>query len=197
MRTNHSNKKLGFKTPNDYFESLEDSLFSRLKEEKIEVKNTGFGIPKDYLDEFESKFFNKIELQKLETGYTTSDNYFENIEDIILNKTINQKPSPKVISIFSNIPYQKIASIAAIFIISLVGLKMFYKPELTLEKVDFESIEEYVTTEDLNLNEYELADLYEVSNEELEQLSNENIDNNQLYDYLSDEIVPEDYIDSL
>lgn len=197
MSTNHSNKKLGFKTPNDYFESLEDCLFSRLKEEKIEVKNTGFDIPKDYLDEFESKFFNKIELQKLETGYTTSDNYFENIEDIILNNTTNQKPSPKVISIFSNIPYQKIASIAAIFIISLVGLKMFYKPQLTLEKVDFESIEEYVTTEDLNLDEYELADLYEVSNEELELLSNENIDNNQLYDYLSDEIVPEDYIDSL
>ena len=56
-------KQSGFKTPDNYFNTIEDQIMSQISLEKID-KNSGFKVP---------------------------DNYFETIEDNLLNKTKKPK----------------------------------------------------------------------------------------------------------
>ena len=59
----HNIKSNGFKTPENYFDSIEDKFFERLKfEENIEgVNDSGFTAPEDYFDTLEDKILSKLE----------------------------------------------------------------------------------------------------------------------------------------
>lgn len=56
-------KSSGFKTPDDYFETFDDKLFTRLNEKESikDVKDTGFKVPKGYFDTVEDNIFKKRE----------------------------------------------------------------------------------------------------------------------------------------
>ena len=81
-------KHIGFKVPKDYFETFDDSLFSKLEDSNSNNK-TGFAVP---------------------------DNYFENVEDAILNK-IEAEDSIPVISLFNKKTLLFVASIAACIVL--------------------------------------------------------------------------------
>lgn len=203
------NNKTGFTVPKDYFSSFEDSLFSKLNLKKednsIENKSTGFKAPEGYLESFEGNLFEKLNIESnnqithTETGYKIPSGYLDNLEDDILKK-VNQAKKPKVISLFPKKQLLKVASMAAIFVVGFFSIKNIFNFEkgLTFDDIEYATIEEYINEEDLGLSEYEIADLYDASSEDLDEISiNNDIDQNQLFDYLSDELTTDDYIDNL
>ena len=54
----HNVKETGFKTPDNYFESLEDQILSQVK--LSEVDHSGFKMPDGYLDSIESNVMNSL-----------------------------------------------------------------------------------------------------------------------------------------
>lgn len=82
-------KSSGFKTPDNYFESLDAKLLARLSEKNSleEIKSSGFNIP---------------------------DNYFENLDNTILSQIGEDKP---IIALKSRETFYYIAGIAASIIL--------------------------------------------------------------------------------
>lgn len=58
----HNIKSAGFKTPDNYFESIEDKLFSQLTIEKSfkDIKEPGYTVPNNYFDTVEDNIFSKL-----------------------------------------------------------------------------------------------------------------------------------------
>lgn len=97
---NYINKKTGgksgFSVPSGYFETIEDSFTTKLKE----------------------KHFTKAK------GFETPDSYFETIEDVILAKVSSTKKETKVISLKQRI-FKMIPLAAAASIVLFIGLNTF------------------------------------------------------------------------
>jgi len=51
----NNTKQSGFKTPNNYFNTIEDQIMSQISLEKID-KNSGFKVPDNYFDTIEEYF---------------------------------------------------------------------------------------------------------------------------------------------
>jgi len=131
MKLNLNNlKKTGFKTPDNYFDAIEDNIMNAIKLE------------------------NNLNLSK-ETGFKTPDNYFDAIEDVVINK-IEIKKTPKVIPLFSkrNLLY---ASGIAAAVLLLFNLSIFEK-EVTWDSLDTLTVENYIIEE--GIDSYELAALF-------------------------------------
>jgi len=169
MNTNNKHTKTGFKAPDNYFDSFEEKLLNQLS---IETENnlidkTGFKVPKDYFDTLEKDLLKKIE-----------------------------KPETKVISLFNKKKLYYVASVAAILIFSFFIINPTYSDPITFDDIEYASIEEYINTENLNISAIELADLYEVETNELDNISFLNIEDENILEYLSEETTSEDYYDS-
>lgn len=91
----HNIKSVGFKTPNDYFESFDEKIFSKLNTESQlnSIKETGFKVP---------------------------DYYFESLNDKILNNNLENK----VIQLLSRRNLVYISGIAAAILL-LFNLSLF------------------------------------------------------------------------
>ncbi|GAA3598363.1 hypothetical protein Q4Q39_19785 [Flavivirga amylovorans] len=55
----HNIKNTGFKVPDDYFNSLEEAIFSDIKLEKV-ANDSGFKLPEGYLNTLEDVIINKV-----------------------------------------------------------------------------------------------------------------------------------------
>jgi len=169
MSNNKLNKinKTGFKTPDDYFESLEDTIMSKLHNDKVlkDIKDSGYKVP---------------------------DTYFKSLEDTIIAKLPNNKPT-KVISFFSKRNIAFISSIAAVIMI-MFGI--FYNTTNdNFDSLDTDLVETYLQNQDLNT--YELAALFteEELTETDFGISNANYTEQSLEDYLLDNANLEDLIE--
>ena len=151
----HNIKSSGFKTPDKYFESFDEILFAKLKDEdNLEInKSTGFKVPNDY---------------------------FETVDDKIL-KAINNKEETKVISLFS---WRKVAyaSAVAASLILMFNIVFNSSEKLTFDSLETASIENYLAEEDFT--SYELATLLTEDELNSEAFINTNITEDSLEDYL-------------
>lgn len=130
MKTHLNNiKKPGFKTPDNYFETVEDNIMDAIKQE------------------------NALNLST-ETGFKTPNNYFNNLEDVIISK-IETKNSPKVIALFTKRNLLYASSIAAAVLL-FFNLSIFDK-EITFDSLNTETVENYIIDE--GISSYELAAL--------------------------------------
>jgi len=130
MKLNLNNiKNTGFKTPDNYFDAIEDTIMSAINQEC------------------------SLNLSK-ETGFKTPDNYFGDIEDVIINK-IETKNTTKVIPLFSRRNLIYASSIAAAVLL-LFNLSIFDK-EITWDSLDIQTVENYILNEDID--SYEIAAL--------------------------------------
>jgi len=130
MQLNLNNiKKTGFKTPDNYFDAVEDNIMNAIKQE------------------------NNLNLSK-ETGFKTPNNYFDAIEDVIINK-IETKSTPKVILLFSKRNLLYASSIAAAVLL-LFNLSIFDKED-PWDSLDTLTVENYILEE--GIDSYELAAL--------------------------------------
>lgn len=125
----HNIKSTGFKTPDNYFESFDDKIFSKLNTENPldSIKKTGFKVP---------------------------DDYFESFNNTIFEKSLGNKES-KVIPLFSKRNLVYVSSIAAAILL-LFNLSIFdNKP--TFDNLDIETVESFI--EDENISSYDIAAL--------------------------------------
>jgi hypothetical protein len=161
-------KDPGFKAPKDYFDDLEDAVFSKLNTEQIQgkVDDHGFTMPKDYLDSIENKIFSKLD---------SDDN------------------NVKVVSLFNKRNLLYISGIAAAVVIMFSVF--MNKNDGSSEELDYELVENYIL--DQNISSYELASLL-TNEELLEVNSgimDEAFGDDSLEDYLLENANIEDIIE--
>jgi len=152
------------------------------------IKNTGFKTPDNYFDAVEDNIMNAImqenngSLSK-ETGFKTPDNYFDAIEEDIINK-IDIKNTPKVIQLFTRKNLLYVSSIAAAILL-LFNLSLFDK-EITWDSLDIQTVENYIIDE--GIDSYELATL--LTDEDFSEIEfiEQNITDEALENYLLDNL---------
>lgn len=112
----------GFSTPESYFDSVEDSVFSKIKEQSFSKENT-FTVPKDYFNNFEDSLFTKVNFPKKEV---------------------------KVISLKSRL-LKIIPFAAAASVILFIGLNYFsFSDTTTFESISSDEIENWLDDSYLN-----------------------------------------------
>jgi len=130
MKQNLKNiKKIGFKTPDNYFDTLEDQIVTSLNldESLGNVKEAGFEMPKDYLDSVEDKVFKSLEIEE----------------------------RLKLVSLFSKRNLMYVSGIAATL---LIFFSIFINSRTeTNESIGMEYVENYIIAEDID--SYEIAAL--------------------------------------
>ena len=151
---------------------------------KIVGSKTGFSVPNEYLENFETEFELKVSEDSLPSteGYSLPENYFDSLEDIIIQKTSTQKT--KIISLNQQVKKwipAIAASIALLFALTFID---FSNDELTDEDLIswFENDLSSISTEDLiiafedyDLNELDL-DSNTITSQSIEEyLTNEDI----------------------
>jgi len=203
MNKNNKHIKTGFTTPDNYFNNFDKKLLNKLSMEESESElpiKTGFTAPDDYFENFEKTVLQKLSVEeknlntKKQTGFTTPVNYFDNLENEILNKVTPTET--KVIKLFSKKQFLYVASTAAILVLSFFILNPTSSNLPTFDDIEYATIEEYLNTEDLDISALELADLYEVETNDLDNISFLNIEDENILNYLSEETTSDDYYDS-
>jgi hypothetical protein len=177
----HNIKDSGFKTPDHYFECLEDSILNEVQlSENIEV-------PDHYFDGLEDIILSKAKLSEKvnTTGFKTPEDYFNTIEDAIINK-VEIKQNQKIIPLFNKKTFLYISSIAAVILL-FFSLPIFSNEKnteaLSISDIDTELIDKYV------LDETQATDLAILFTEtELDETSfiNYNLSDDALDTYLED-----------
>jgi hypothetical protein len=157
-------KSTGFRTPDNYFDTVEDTVMHALtqKEPPLPAERPGFDTP---------------------------NNYFDNLEDKILQR-IEKEDGPRVIQLFSrrNLLY---ASGIAAAVLLLFNLSIFSGP-LTLDDLDTETVENYIIDE--GIDPYELAILFADDELIEENIMEQQITDETLEDYLLENLDIEDLI---
>tara|TARA_R110002049_G_scaffold284681_1_gene465317 strand:+ start:864 stop:1370 length:507 start_codon:yes stop_codon:yes gene_type:complete len=131
----HNIKSSGFKTPNNYFESIDDQILDRLNDIEIisAPETAGFMVPKDY---------------------------FDSVETTILEKLESKSETP-VIALKSRRTFYYVAGIAASFAL-LFSLVVNTNDTLSMDAIDTVSIENYLFQEDYSNDD--LATLFTTDN---------------------------------
>ena len=162
-----------------------------------DIKNTGFNVPKDYFNSLEETVFNKIKTEDIfadieNPGFKMPENYLNDMEDKVL-RTIKTE-QPKVISLTSrrNLLYMSGVAAAVVLLFSLYINKggSINNTELTPAMV-----ESYIINQDIS--SYELAALLtedELSNINLD-IMDEAFSDEDMEDYLIENINIEDLIE--
>ncbi|MBT8273930.1 MAG: hypothetical protein KJO77_08995 [Bacteroidia bacterium] len=159
-------KKPGFKTPKDYFDGLEDAVFSQLSTKNLQesIDNHGFSMPEGYMNGIEDKVFNKLD-----------------------------QDATKVVSLFSrrNILYVSGVAAAIVLMFSI----FMNRDTQTIEDLDQNLVENYILDQDISsyelaslLTEEELTSI----NDDIMQ---EVYDEESLEDYLLENVNLEDIIE--
>ncbi|GGD23943.1 hypothetical protein [Hyunsoonleella pacifica] len=125
----HSTKTTGFKTPEGYFDDLDEKLLQYIKSDDLSV-------------------------DKIPSGFKVPEHYFEGIEDNIITAVSKEKDT-KVIPLFSKKNIRYVSSIAA-SVLLLISLFIFNnKPEF--DDLETQTVENYII--DANISSYEIASL--------------------------------------
>lgn len=153
--TLHNIKSTGFKTPDNYFESLDDAIYSKLAEDNLssKINSNGFEVPEDY---------------------------FETFDDKVLS-AVNENDSTKVIPPFSWKKAAYISGIAASLVL-VFNILFTDTDELTFDDLETVSIENYLLNEDLNA--YEIAPYLGASELNSNDFVDTNIKASDIEDYL-------------
>jgi len=172
----------GFKTPKGYFDSVEDSVFSKLTSEKFS-KKSGFKEPNNYFKTVENSVFQKIKKVESvkEVNFDVPKGYFESIEDHVFERITKEdevvKIQPKNIDFKSRFikvftPIAVAASLLLFFIINYNTKTDFSIDNLANAEIE-NWIDENLITLDLELiaevfNDVSLEE--ELNDEDMEML---------------------------
>ena len=110
------------------------------KDKLHNIKKTGFNAPENYFDSFEENLMSRLNSKKSisnieDTGFTVPDGYFKSLDDEIFNK-IKDDETP-VISLSFRKPLYYIAGIAAsIILILAIFVNKPFEDEISAEMVE-------------------------------------------------------------
>lgn len=173
------------------------SLTNNMKSKLNNIKKAGYKTPEDYFQNLEDKIMDNIKLnealQNIENeGFKAPEGYFDTLENIVLNKIKDEKKT-KVISLLNKQTLIYISGVAAAVVIMF---NIFYNnSEVSLETIDTDIVENYFIDE--GIDTYEIAALFTeeelttINNDIFDQTFNDD----SLEDYLLENAIIEDIID--
>jgi hypothetical protein len=161
------------------------------------IKNTGFKVPKDYFNTLEDTILSKIKAESIlknidSPGFEMPNGYLDTLEDTVFN-TLPKKENSKVISLFSKKNLIYISGVAAAIVI-MFGF-FWNNTNASEMELDYEMVESYLI--DQNISSYEIASLLteeELSNIDSE-IMNEAFNDEDMEDYLLENVNFEDIIE--
>ncbi|MEO0571061.1 MAG: hypothetical protein AAF039_05100 [Bacteroidota bacterium] len=165
MKKNHKNK---FKTPEGYFESFNERLFERLEEES----NMPSIIPKA-------------------DGFGVPDGYFDSVYDKVARK-MGERPS-KVISLKRYRPFYYAAAVLAILFALRLGWEQ--NQEVNFENLASADIEAYLENGDLGLSSYEIAEVVNLEDISLDDITEKGFEDETILEYLDENVEDLDDLD--
>jgi len=153
-------KENKFTTPTGYFDNFNARLMDKIvKEESLIPKNDGFGVP---------------------------DNYFTSL-NAQLSKKLNTE-EPKVISLkLYKKFYYAAASIAAMLLLGF-WLNQKNETKLNFEDLATTELDAYFEDNNLDISSYEIADYVSLENINLTDITEKNIEDNTILEYLDDNV---------
>lgn len=144
-----------------------------------------FKVPENYFQELDAEIFAKIDFEKSikssnKSGFIAPSDYFENIDQQILERTRPKNPG-KVVSFFS---LKNVAVISGIAASLLIFITLVFTKVNPLDFTDIEtaSIESYLFEKDINT--YEMAQILELNNIDLYDVTGSDLTESTLEDYL-------------
>jgi hypothetical protein len=113
-----------------------------------------------------------------------------------LINTIKKSNETRVISIFNTRKFYSSVSAAAIIILCLFVLNSIYSGPDSFDDLEYATLEEYINTENIDLTNLEIAELYEIQSTELDQISFLNLKNEIIMEYLIKETTNDYYYEN-
>ena len=147
-------------------------------------RNLYFSFPPNYFEDLDNAIFSKITTSKLskKTGFKTPKNYFSDVENKILEKISKEQHQPKVINfkrrIIKLIPYLVAASIA--LFITFNSLIYREKKSITFDSLSKNDIELWFDSNTLNSSDIVTVigeDFLEMNDFSFSKFKNENLEN--------------------
>ena len=162
---NNSNKNNGFKTPEGYFDNLNERLMEKLSEEdSIIPKQDGFGLPQGYFDGLSEKIISQVKQKE---------------SKVIRLNTPDSYRARKY--------YFAAASVAAVVLL-IFGLNRGSSEEMTFDDLASADIEDYFESNELGLSSYEIAEVIPVDELEINDILENQLDEDNVIEYLNDNI---------
>ncbi len=156
-------KENGFKTPEGYFDTIEDAVFSKLSSEKFPDKD-GFVNPDNYLDTVEDSVLKKMDQnnhleEKKQTGFTMPEAYLNTFDDKVLKAIKNE--NHKVID-FKTIFLKRIIpfAIAASFLLFIFIKYNSASSTTNLDQLATTEIEQWIENDLITFDTYEITEVY-------------------------------------
>lgn len=157
------------------------------------IKTTGFKTPDNYFDTIEDNVMDNIKLNDVlnnkSNGQTIPDGYFNTIEDSVFERINSSKKEVKVIRLFTRRNMLYAASIAAAIILMLI---VILPSNPSFSNLELESVENYIYQE--SYSSEDIAAL--LTEEELTEVlyADSSYSDDSLEDYILDNTTIEDLI---
>jgi len=167
-----------------------------VKNNELHTKKTGFQTPKDYFDTFEDRLFERMQTEAVipkKTGFTTPDAYFDNLEDKLSNELFTANQETKIIPLQRKRTYiQYLSYAAAACIMLLIALNFINTPNdpLTIKDMASSEINTFIENDLIALNNYDLINVYEEENVDINTLFDVNLSETETIDYLENSADP-------
>ncbi|SNR32091.1 hypothetical protein SAMN06265371_101225 [Lutibacter agarilyticus] len=182
---NSISKKSGFNTPNEYFETLEIDILSKIKTEELnsEIDKNSFRTPDAYFDTIEDIVIAKLKAKSFHNKENTkvSDNYFDTLEDTVISKL---KTPKRVISLKTVSKYLVPIAIAASLL--LIFTLNTNKKTVTFESLATTDLELFIDYGMVDIDTQTLASTFsdiEIKTEEFDLF----LTDSEVLNYLTDE----------
>ena len=162
------NQKNKFKTPEGYFESFNERLMNRLETEEEDVVS---------------------EIIPKADGFTVPEGYFDGVNTGVKNRLASSsKVVSKVVSLRSyRTFYYAAASIAAIFVLVLAW-NWDNQPQVGFDDLANTEIDAYFESNEFGLTSYEIAEVLPVENIGVIDITDSEIEEENLLEYLNENI---------
>ncbi len=145
-------------------------------------------LPENYFTNFQDKLFERLEVDTSflpqTDGFIVPKGYFDSLEDRIAKNVFSTKKQGKIVNIK---PLYYLSAVAA-SIVLLISLGVFNKKPVSFDTVAVTEIEEYIQFKSSDISTLDLANLFNEKELEQIQLEQEVIDEENMVEYLSNEI---------
>ncbi len=160
------NKKIqSFKTPEKYFENLEERLLVKISEESF---------PKT-------------------AGHIVPEGYFDKIEEQVFNTVIDLRKTKKVIPLFTKKHFGYAAAIAACLILGF-SIFNSSTPKSTLDTIQLAAIDNYIEEGNLNMDLYDLTSFIDDADIKEVNFENKQLSDNAMESYILENVDEETLI---
>ncbi|AFL81890.1 hypothetical protein Aeqsu_2432 [Aequorivita sublithincola DSM 14238] len=118
---------------------------------------SGFTTPENYFESFEERLFSKISEENFSSsaGFKAPDGYFDALEERVLKTIIHSEEPKTVISLYPKKYFGYAATIAACLIVAFMVFSN--KTDNSLDSLEMAAIDTYIEEGNLNLDLYELT----------------------------------------